>query len=617
VSKNFKLRSDIQFLRAIAVIAVVIYHANPLWLPGGYLGVDIFFVISGFVITQVLINKTKKYNIWKFWLQRFFRIVPAYAVMVTIVAFVTAIIFIPENFDQFKNSWKKSLIFLSNQYYAGYGDYFSPKLIEQPLLHTWSLSVEMQYYLIYPIIFLLFIKFKKNGFWFLLISALLTLAFSELNWRDHANKPALYFALHIRFFEFFIGSLLAYFTKYFYFSISEKYKLTLAITGLLIIFISYFIISEKNFSPLTAAYICLGTALVIFGNASTRMISKIYNNKVILFVGITSYSIYLWHWPSLAFFRYTTGNIEWTILYFLSYILLTVCLALLSNIYIENKFRLKSLVIDKIILRKILLLTPIVFLPFFLINQLNHKVSELPKNLTRYADDSVICHGIIQKNCIRGITSSPKLLIIGDSHAAQLNLTAEVIGNNLGIGIKVITAGSCIPLEGFFVGKLTQRAQEPCAKLIKQVKNELIENNNIILAGMWSYQFKDDPEFINVLGNFFEFIEKNEKKTLVLGQIPELKINPTRLLRMKSWGLQVPIAIEQDWKDANNKLSSVISGYSSVKFFNPSNKSLFLNPPFFNGQLIYLDNSHLNEVGAKEYANFLLEIIKLNFELKD
>lgn len=132
VSDNSKIRTDIQALRALAVIAVVLCHMNPAWLPGGYLGVDVFFVISGFVITQLLLEPTKQIQLRTFWLRRVFRIVPAYLVMLVFVAFASALLFLPENFDQFNRSWRKSLFFVSNQYFSTYGDYFSPALTEQP-----------------------------------------------------------------------------------------------------------------------------------------------------------------------------------------------------------------------------------------------------------------------------------------------------------------------------------------------------------------------------------------------------------------------------------------------------------------------------------------------------
>jgi peptidoglycan/LPS O-acetylase OafA/YrhL len=149
------VRSDIQTLRALAVLAVVVGHMNPAWLPGGYLGVDMFFVISGFVISQMLIKAQAAgaVDLRAFWLQRVWRIVPAYVVMLAVVGWVTALLFLPKNFQEFQQSWWHALGFLSNQFFAGYGDYFSPTVVEQPLLHTWSLAVEMQYYVVFPLAF--------------------------------------------------------------------------------------------------------------------------------------------------------------------------------------------------------------------------------------------------------------------------------------------------------------------------------------------------------------------------------------------------------------------------------------------------------------------------------
>ena len=164
----------------MAVLGVVICHMNPAWLPGGYLGVDVFFVVSGFVITHWLQEKQQGMNLTNFWVQRILRIVPAYLVMLTVVATLTALIFLPENFQQFGKSWLKSLLFISNQYFASYGDYFSPSLQEQPLLHTWSLAIEMQFYLLYPVLFLLLRQSRQ--LWVIPVLSALGLGGSQWVW---------------------------------------------------------------------------------------------------------------------------------------------------------------------------------------------------------------------------------------------------------------------------------------------------------------------------------------------------------------------------------------------------------------------------------------------------
>jgi peptidoglycan/LPS O-acetylase OafA/YrhL len=196
-------RSDIQALRAIAVLAVIVCHMNPEWLPGGYLGVDIFFVISGFVITELISRQGVDFKFSSFWISRFFRIFPAYAFMLTFVALGAAIIFLTDNFSQFGESWARSVFFFSNQYFANYGDYFSPALAEQPLLHTWSLSVEMQFYLIYPVLLLFLLWLRKLWLFGVLVFTGFLLA--HLYWIYSENTASLYYSLFIRVPEFILG----------------------------------------------------------------------------------------------------------------------------------------------------------------------------------------------------------------------------------------------------------------------------------------------------------------------------------------------------------------------------------------------------------------------------
>ncbi|MGL4925367.1 MAG: acyltransferase family protein [Plesiomonas shigelloides] len=155
-------RKDIQGLRAIAVLAVMVFHLNPNWLPGGFfIGVDVFLVISGFLITSILLHKksSASYSLTEtlkyFYVSRFKRIVPAYFVMLIVVALLAAVFFLPSDFNTFRKGLEKAAWFTSNRYFASFGDYFAPANYEQPLLHTWSLAVEIQFYLLAPFLVLL------------------------------------------------------------------------------------------------------------------------------------------------------------------------------------------------------------------------------------------------------------------------------------------------------------------------------------------------------------------------------------------------------------------------------------------------------------------------------
>ena len=154
-------RPDIQGLRAIAVLLVMLFHFDPAWLPGGFVGVDVFLVLSGYLIVSILLNRKNQpgyrltSTLQDFYLSRLKRIAPAYFAMLVTVSLLAAVLFLPADLATYKEGLKQAAWFNSNHYFAGFGDYFAPANHEQPLLHTWSLAVEIQFYLLAPLLVLL------------------------------------------------------------------------------------------------------------------------------------------------------------------------------------------------------------------------------------------------------------------------------------------------------------------------------------------------------------------------------------------------------------------------------------------------------------------------------
>lgn len=206
-------RPDIQGLRAIAVLLVMLFHFNPAWLPGGFVGVDVFLVLSGYLIVSILLNRKNQpgYRLTStlrdFYLSRLKRIAPAYFAMLVAVSLLAAVLFLPADLATYKEGLKQAAWFNGNHYFAGFGDYFAPANHEQPLLHTWSLAVEIQFYLLAPLLVLLLpIKALKWLFAALLIP--LT-AVAEYRLRGLGLHQATYYSLYARLPEFFAGGLLA------------------------------------------------------------------------------------------------------------------------------------------------------------------------------------------------------------------------------------------------------------------------------------------------------------------------------------------------------------------------------------------------------------------------
>jgi peptidoglycan/LPS O-acetylase OafA/YrhL len=600
------MREDVQALRALAVLAVVVCHMNPGWLPGGYLGVDIFFVISGFVITQTLLAGHSVLNFRQFWVQRFFRIFPAYAVMLIVVAFCAALIFLPENFGQFSRSWLYGLSFLSNQYFAGYGDYFSPAMTEQPLLHTWSLAVEMQFYLLYPLMLWLVLRHKAFGF--LVMATVLGFALAMWSWQRGGTSTALYYALHIRVPEFLLGGSLAAYTSQFNGPCLRRHAVWVACVGLAVLGVCLYVIDAQRFDPAMAAVVCLGTGLVLVARVDKGWLLSIFKWRFVGFLGALSYSLYLWHWPVLAFFRYASGEIDWTPGFAVAYLTGVGVLAWLSWVFIENRFRLRSRGSDTAALKKLAVLLMAIGTPVAFARHLNLSVPSLPTEFTRYADDKTICHGKLLPSCVRGDRSSADLLLIGDSHAAQLNLAADVAGRQLGVGFEVISASSCVPLSGFNVAKLPVWARAACQSQINVVADKLLSAKKVVLAGMWSYQLQDET-FAAVLRHFLSAASAKGQSVWILAQVPKLTHNPRRTARLGYLGIKVPAHLDTDWLKANQQLAQIVAEQSAVHFIDLSRAKMFAAPPLDNGALIYHDEHHLNEIGSARYGVLLADAL--------
>ena len=331
---NQKVLNHIQFLRGISVLLVFFYHLELNYFDYGFLGVDIFFVISGFVITSLIYHEieiTKKFNFINFYLKRIKRIYPVLFFILSI-SFVLVIFFQPlELFLQNFNVYVKSLFGISNFYYLFLErDYFDT-VFNDPFAHTWSLGIEIQFYFIFPL-FLFYllknIKFVKSIF---LLSLLIITGISFSNLFQE-NIKLIFYSIEFRFWEFLFGALT--------FFLSKKFKFKSNYLSLLVLFILFiFILTPKNISlPNIILITCIFSSsfILLYTNNKNKFVNCIIENKFFIFLGNVSYSFYLWHLPIIYFFD----------LYFLNSLLrvpllflIILFLSYLSFRFIENKYR--------------------------------------------------------------------------------------------------------------------------------------------------------------------------------------------------------------------------------------------------------------------------------------
>ncbi|MEG0858382.1 MAG: acyltransferase family protein [Pseudomonas sp.] len=605
MTSNTYLRNDIQGLRAIAVLGVIFFHFDKHWLSGGFVGVDVFFVISGFLIAQIVLRKKElgNFSFVEFYIGRMRRIVPAYLVMLVVVSVVMAIFLIPRDFDTFKESLISAIYFNSNNYFAVLNDYFAPAGYELPLLHTWSLAVEMQFYLFLPLVIMVF-PIRLLVPVLLLVVVFLVVGSEYFLRLDH--RQAVYFSLSARVPEFLIGTLVAILSKDLKFS--KKLSTVLAVIGVTLVGISFLGIAEgQRFPGLLALPACVGIALLLITPNSVP--SRVLSCAPLVFVGALSYSLYLWHWPILAAIRYFSGTYEVGGTATLVFFTLTFGSAYLSYRFVEAPFR--GRYSTKAAIARLVGLGAGTVVVITLADALNPKlVDPLPLNLTRYADGSEICHGMVVGDCIRGDKESSRiLLMLGDSHAAQLNYFADIVGKSLGVKIKVITSSSCVTIPGFDVERISEGARQNCLNQISEGEKFTPNVDGLILAGMWQYQSTSD-EFMNSLDAFLSDAAKRNQQVLVLAQVPMLSSSPQRIYRANSIGFHLSASLDLESVEANLRVKHLVLKHENSNFLDLSGNSFFADAPFQNHTLIYQDTHHLNEVGSQRYGEIAAPFFK-------
>ena len=567
---NINYRPEIDGLRAIAVISVIFYHANVVifdekLFKGGFIGVDIFFVISGYLITSLILrelNTTQSFSFINFYQRRVRRILlPLFFVM--LLCFPVAWVHLdPGNFIDFSKSILYSIGFSSNFYFWDMGQqYAAANSLLKPFLHTWSLSIEEQYYIIFPIFLFIIFRYLRNYLLlFLIVSFILSLLLAD--WGSKNYPSATFYFLHSRAWELIAGSFLAFSEIY------QHYKKNNLITQNSLSFIGFFIILfsiifGKTHFPHPSFYTLapvLGVCLVILFSNKNTFIAKILSTKFFVGTGLISYSLYLWHYPIFAFARINEldpGNI----LNFLTLIIPIIILSILTYFFIEKPSRNRETKFKIILSSIFLLLIVIITLNLLVINKDGFKkrmppllqginFNTPPWKLLKN-DNNEICHN--KKNgCVFNPSSKKKIFMIGDSHSAALmfNLKDRVVKRNY--SFTTFTLDGCLYFKGFnLINKHTKIIDKKCnndyfLELDNMLKNQ--QNSIIILSGRfplylnnsrfdnqeggvengdWPYLYHSLGQFNNIQSSFrnsIQTISKNNKIILIY-PIPEVGLN--------------------------------------------------------------------------------------------
>ncbi|MBF9053115.1 acyltransferase family protein [Rhodobacterales bacterium LSUCC1028] len=630
-----KYRAEIDGLRALAVVPVILFHAGFELFSGGFVGVDVFFVISGYLITTILIDdiENKRFSIVNFYERRARRILPAlFFVMLVCIPFAWMWM-LPSQMKDFSQSLVAVSLFASNILFWRESGYFDAAAEEKPLLHTWSLAVEEQYYVIFPIFLILAWRFGKNRvFWMIVVMAAISLLLSEWGWRNKAT--ANFYLAPTRAWELFAGSIAAFVVQ----KQGVQKNNLLAFSGLVAIGFSIFFYDETTpFPSLYTLVPVLGVVLLVLYGSKETFAAKLLSTKVFVGIGLISYSAYLWHQPLLAFYRLRYDN-SWDLYNSLAILGITLVMAALSWRFIEQPFR-SNLIYST---RKVFVLafTGTVFIVAFglIANKfdlISYRLTAAEKTFLASIDPnqreylhcftniSVSGSTVEQSDFCRigNVLSEPSFIVFGDSHTVSLAKAFNEASTNLNISGYLIATSSCPPLLRVDPAR-SDRTGLLCTRMRDAVINSLEELNisSVYLVGRWDYYINDgdtdgnkmslrstsfDGSDIDILGyglrEMIGTIESLGAEVFVLKQAPSQLNHPKTVYRNYPTSSERIAHLSISTDELNRRRSGVNQMLDSIV---ESSNLIELEDLFCNGDICsigdettsyYLDTSHLSD----------------------
>jgi peptidoglycan/LPS O-acetylase OafA/YrhL len=461
--ERMKYQPEVDGLRALAVLPVLFFHSGWAVFSGGYVGVDVFFVISGYLITGILAGELaqRRFSILNFYERRIRRIMPCLLAVIIASGVAAAVLLVPLDFRDFAKSVVATLLFASNILFFRQSGYFDDASELKPMLHTWSLAVEEQYYIVFPVLLWLIHRYARDRL-FLVLVPLAVLSFAASVWGSHYAHAFAFFMAPPRVWELFAGALLALGLL----PETERglVREPLSWIGLgLIVYAVVAFTGTTRFPGLNALFPVVGAMLIIRFARGTA-VGWLLSRKIPVFVGLISYSLYLWHWPIIVFAQYRLGH-ELRGLETVGAIVASLLAASLSWRFVERPFRVKGLVSRRRLFQGAASVTAAVAVLALAgvaskgwAWRFPEQVARLDGYANAYSPRREECHRDednvfpMEESCIYGANTPPNFAVWGDSHAIELSAAIGEVAGRHQRSVLQFTYSSCPPALGFEVG---------------------------------------------------------------------------------------------------------------------------------------------------------------------
>lgn len=655
---ELRYRPDVDGLRAIAVLSVVLFHAGVQSISGGFSGVDVFFVISGFLITSIIAKEIRRgdFSIVTFYERRIRRILPAFFVVTAFSSIIAFILLMPKEFEGYGKSLIAAALSISNILFYSESGYFDSSAEVKPLLHTWSLGVEEQFYIFFPIFLLAISRFSKQR-WVVWMLPLAIASFLASVWGAEHQPSATFYLAPTRAWELAMGAILALGAIPVVHHRFLREIVAFAGTGL-IVWGDVALTSESAFPGINALLPCVGAALIIHaGTSGQSLVGHLLGWRPLVLIGLISYSLYLWHWPLLVFAKYYAvrplTNIETIV------VLLTALIAAIASWhFVERPFRKRKMIISRPSVFVGGSILTVVAVAFGLVVVLSKGwPSRMPDDALKLAngasDISASSMACMEKNrtmkeggelCYIGAEKgTPSFIVLGDSHAGALMPGVDLAAKKWGAKGIHAAMHSCPPLDGVINRK--DEIGQRCMKFRNEML-ALIEGSpaiqNVVLIARWAAfaegtrYGKDDigpkPLLIDELhqstGNHNVFaaglertverLRRANKQVYIVFSVPEVGWNVPRVSARNVF-VSNDMDIRPKMRDFSNRniyVSEIIDRLVSkqgVKVIKP--EFVLCTSGYcsitINGKSLYYDDNHLSVFGA-EFISGLFDPIFQN-----